>query len=71
MMKVEIGDVFCQYNTTDFRSAKSLYKVTRICAFNYLECTIYMGNYKVGRTLEHKNTLLNMKKLSSLEKELM
>ncbi len=69
MKEIEVGDVFCQYNFV--YDTRSLFKIVALQSPNLLVCVVYMENRKVGESIEHRNTLLKMKKLSSLEKELM
>jgi hypothetical protein len=64
-MEIEIGDIFKAH----FIFWK-LYKVVKLEKYA-AHCRVYSGGRFLGVTLEHKNTLLNMKKLSSLEKELL
>jgi hypothetical protein len=61
-MEIHIGDVFS--------SVIYKFKVIQI-KNNYINCEVYFHSRIVGKSLEHKNTLLRMQKLSSLEKELM
>ena len=68
-MEIQIGDVFSNYNTV--YGAKSLFKVVKIETTNLMTCIVYIENRIVGKSTEHRNTLLKMQKLSSLEKELM
>jgi hypothetical protein len=64
-MEIEVGDVFKAH----FIFWK-LYKVVKL--ENYAaHCRVYFEGRFLGVTLEHKNTLLNMQRLSKLEKELM
>lgn len=62
MMEVEVGDVF--------KLGNYLYMVRSI-GVTLVEVNVFYDNRIVGESLEHKNTLLKMQKLSSLEKELM
>ncbi len=65
MMEIEIGDVFMlPWNFSKLFEVVKLEK-------NAAHCRVYFDDRFVGVTLEHKNTLLKMQKLSSLEKELM
>jgi hypothetical protein len=59
-MEIEIGDVF---------ESTIYFKVVGLLSSNLVECEVYIDN-RVVITVEHKNTLLKMQKLSSLEKEL-
>ena len=65
MMEIEVGDVF---KITFI--VPQLYKVVRL-EKDAAHCRVYFDDRFVGVTLEHKNTLFKMQKLSSLEKELM
>lgn len=60
-MEIQVGDVF--------KSMLYNFKVIQI-KNGYANCEVFLYNRKVGMSLEHKNTLLKMQKLSSLEKEL-
>ena len=60
---IEVGDCF--------KSILYTFKVVEFLSSNLVECEVYVYNRKVAITNEHSNTLLKMKKLSSLEKELM
>ena len=68
MMEIEVGDVF--------RDSPTLYieyliKVVEIIDCTRVACEVDLGGGFVRRSIEHKNTLLKMQKLSSLEKELL
>jgi hypothetical protein len=62
-MEIEIGDVF--------ESTIYYFKVVGLLSSNLVECEVYIDNRRVVITIEHPNTLFNMKKLTPLEKELM
>jgi hypothetical protein len=62
-MEIEIGDIF--------KHGRLLFKVIEKIDFFYIRCNIFYDKRIVATSNEHPNTLLNMKKLSSLEKELM
>ena len=68
-MEIEVGDVFRYYNYAINQAA--LFKVIKFESLNMVNCEVYLQNRQVGKSLEHRNTLLKMQKLSSLEKELM
>jgi len=60
---IEVGDCF--------KSIIYTFKVVDFLSSHLVECEVYIYNRKVSITSEHRNTLLRMQKLSSLEKELM
>jgi hypothetical protein len=60
---MEIGDCF--------ENIIYIYKVVKFLDNDRVCCNVYLEGRFVGITSEHPNTLFNMKKLSSLEKELM
>jgi hypothetical protein len=60
---IELGDCF--------KSIIYTFKVVEFLSSNLVECEVYVYNRRVSITSEHRNTLLRMQKLSSLEKELM
>ena len=68
-MEIEVGDIFSDYNTV--YGVKALFKVVNIETLNLVTCVVYMENSIVGKSVEHRNTLLKMQKLTPLEKELM
>jgi hypothetical protein len=72
---MEVGD--CFENIIQGSDRSITYKITKIlhlvdcfCSLVY-ECEVYRTNRKIGTTIELKSTLLKMRKLSELEKELM
>ena len=69
MMEIEVGDIFSNYNTV--YGVKALFKVVNIETLNLVTCVVYMENSIVGKSVEYRNTLLKMQKLTPLEKELM
>jgi hypothetical protein len=74
---MEVGDCFekkdifqgSEWNTT-FKITKILPLVDCFSSLAY-ECEVYLLNRKVSTIIELNNTLLKMRKLSKLEKELM
>jgi hypothetical protein len=62
-MEIEIGDVL--------KHGSLLFVVTEKIDFFYIRCKIFYDKRVVAISNEHRNTLLKMEKLSSLEKELM
>lgn len=64
MMEIQLGDIF------KLGHGNYLYMVRSI-GVTYIEVNVFYDNRIVGKCLEHRNTLLKMQKLSSLEKELM
>jgi hypothetical protein len=60
---MEIGDCF--------QDSGLIYRVIKFWSLHIVECEVYSHYRNVGKTSEHRNTLLKMRKLSSLEKELM
>jgi len=64
---IEVGDCF----KSIFKSITYTFKVVKFLSSNSVECEVYVYNRIVRITSEHRNTLLKMQKLSSLEKELM
>jgi hypothetical protein len=66
-MEVEVGDVFKDY----YPDRILLFEVIKIESLNLITCNVYIENNSLGKSVEHKNTLLKMQKLTPLEKELM
>lgn len=62
-MEVEIGDIF--------KRAEFLYKVVGIPDLNTVDCLIYYKGSMLSYSKEWPQNLLNMQKLSTLERELM
>ena len=62
-MEIEIGDIFKSYLL--------LFEVIEKIDFFHIRCNIFYDKRVVAISNEHPNTLLNMKKLTPLEKELM
>lgn len=67
-MEIEVGDIFSNYNT--IYGVKALFKVVKMETLNLMTCVVYMENRIVGKSIEHRITLLKMQKLTPLEKEL-
>jgi hypothetical protein len=63
---MEIGDCFRYKNNFDY-----IFKVIKFLSLNLVECEVYFLDRKVNVSNEHKSTLLKMRKLTELEKELM
>jgi hypothetical protein len=70
-MEVVIGNVFRNNYSTDNYKSYIDFKVVEIIDFTRAGCEVYLTGCRIGYSIEHKNTLLKMKKLSSLEKELL
>ena len=68
MMEVEIGDVFIDSHKIYIQY---LFKVVEIIDHVRVDCEVHLAGGCFRRSIEHKNTLLKMQKLSSLEKELL
>jgi len=74
---MEVGDCFEKKDIFQGRDWGTTYKITKILplvnCFSSLayECEVYHINRKIYTTIELNNTLLKMRKLSKLEKELM
>jgi hypothetical protein len=64
---IEIGDCFETFQA----GLNFTFKIVKILSLNLVECEVFCNDRKVGFSQEHRNTLLRMQKLSSLEKELM
>ena len=67
-MEVKIGDVFRDSHKSYI---EYLFKVVEIVDHIRVNCEVHLANGCLRRSIEHKNTLLKMQKLSSLEKELL
>jgi hypothetical protein len=62
-MEIEIGDIF--------KHGRLLFKVIEKIDFFNIRCNVFYDKRIVATSNEHTNNLLRMKKISSLEKELM
>ena len=62
MMEIEVGDVF--------KYGIFLFQVTEKIDFFNIKCNIIYNKSVVTTSNEHTNTLIKMRKISSLEKEL-
>ena len=67
-MEVEIGDVFRDNHKSHI---EYLFKVVEIIDHILVDCEVHLAGGCFRRSIEHKNTLLKMQKLSSLERELL
>lgn len=69
-MEIEVGDMF--RNSYDYEIIHVFVVVLNYSSANktYL-CEVYHGNRLIASTVEQKNTLLKMQRLTPLEKELM
>jgi hypothetical protein len=62
---MQVGD--CFYN----KSIEIVYKIVKVFPNDRYSCNVYCNNRFVGILSESKSKLKEMRKLSSLEKELM